>query len=794
MVTKIASTEIFTIGAGLGTLQTTLLRLFLSFHPAWLHLGLETVFNTTINVRDDEVFIQVIIRFIMQRLFADPKILKNRKYAYGSGKLVLTERGREALNCHFLAHTALFCYFVETAKAASIIKPNPRMFTRNSAFKCLDDVFAELSREVLSGGGASLNRAFAKMGFKPTYKQGFIDDYCYSVKSFADLTNGVIIGKIVELVTGCNPGSIMGRLRNPCGDRLRKIGNVKTCLQVATEKGVDVGGIKAESVVAGSKDTLLELLWKLVGVYVSVDDERKLRRASLALTHTNGGLGVKYGAVSADAKGEQLVLHVCKQIGLHLGIEVDQLDDLRDGRVLSGESLFLKVANAAASDLDIPWGLHNSIGLFTVFYLSGLFSIREVHDAAVRIQRSYRSYRFFKTLKILLQDARSGARTSGVYDRSSLLKTYVVSPIGGGGAQISKSNTVKGEEARRALGEVQEKIELDKSMTSHEKEQHGRNIILSDSAVKIQRAFRRHQLRTRSRVQRQQRWAEYKRAATVIQRAFRRHQLRARLRVERQQRWAKYTWAATVIQRAFRRHQLRTRLRVERQQRWAEYTHAATVIQRAFRRHQLRTRLRVERQQRWAEYARAATVIQRAFRRHQLRTRLRVERQQRWAEYKRAATVIQRAFRRHQLRARLRVERQQRWAEYARAATVIQCAFRRHQLRARLRVERQQTWVEYTRAATVIQRAFRRHQLRARLRVEHQQAWVEYTRAATVIQRAFRRHQLRARLRVDRQSRWAEYTRAATVIQVRSTSLLLLTRSSQSTLPLNVSPLLKGTS
>lgn len=35
----------------------------------------------------------------------------------------------------------------------------------------MDDVFAELSREVLSGSGLSLNKAFAKMGFKPSFKQ-----------------------------------------------------------------------------------------------------------------------------------------------------------------------------------------------------------------------------------------------------------------------------------------------------------------------------------------------------------------------------------------------------------------------------------------------------------------------------------------------------------------------------------------------------------------------------------------------------------------------------------------------
>ncbi|WKY06367.1 hypothetical protein Q1695_006511 [Nippostrongylus brasiliensis] len=224
------------------SLQTTLLRLFLSFHPAWLHLGLETVFNTTIEMRSDDVFVQVISRFIAQRLFMDPKILKNKKFAFGSGRPIVTDAGREVLHAHFLYHTALFCYFVEIAKASSIIKHNPRMFTRGSFFKSIDDVFAELSREVLSGTGMSLNKAFAKMGFKPTYKQGFADDYNYSVKTFADLTDGVILSKLVELVTECEPGFIINRLRDPCGDRLRKVGNVKTCLQVAIDKGVDVAG------------------------------------------------------------------------------------------------------------------------------------------------------------------------------------------------------------------------------------------------------------------------------------------------------------------------------------------------------------------------------------------------------------------------------------------------------------------------------------------------------------------------------------------------------------------------
>ncbi|EYC32603.1 hypothetical protein Y032_0003g1685 [Ancylostoma ceylanicum] len=434
-------------------LQTTLLRLFLSFHPAWLHLGLETVFKTEIKIGDGEVFAQVISRFIVQRLFSDPKIMKNRKYAIGCGKLIVTDAGREALHAHFLLYTCWFLYFVETAKATSIIKHNPRMFAKNSAFKCMDDVFAELSREVLSGSGAPMNKVFARMGFKPCFKQGFADDYNYKVTEFADLNDGVILGKLIELVTSCPPGSLISRLRNPGGDRLRKIGNVKVCLQVAAERGVDVGAIKAESIVATNKEAILEVLWKLVGVYVGADEERNLRRASLALADRQGGK-FALGVVPERAAGEEIVLHVCKQIGYQLGIKVDSLNDLRDGQLLAGawrlynvnapdirlypgETLLEKVANAAETDLGVPWGLHHSLGLFAHLYLSRLFSIRELYDAATRIQRAYRSYRLLKAIKNYLSSEEytaermrrvaAGASFSMAGDHS-LMATYTVAP------------------------------------------------------------------------------------------------------------------------------------------------------------------------------------------------------------------------------------------------------------------------------------------------------------------------------------------------------------------------------
>ncbi|CAJ0591981.1 unnamed protein product [Cylicocyclus nassatus] len=138
------------------------------------------------------------------------------------------------------------------------------------------------------------------------------DDYNYTVKDFSDLTDGVILGKIIELVTGCPPGSLISRLRNPGGDRLRKIGNVKVCLQTACDRGVDLGAVKAEAITGANKEAILKVLWRLVGVYVGADEERDLRRASLALAHQNNKFNL--GAVPDDISGEQFVLHICKQI------------------------------------------------------------------------------------------------------------------------------------------------------------------------------------------------------------------------------------------------------------------------------------------------------------------------------------------------------------------------------------------------------------------------------------------------------------------------------------------------
>ncbi|RCN43144.1 hypothetical protein ANCCAN_10881 [Ancylostoma caninum] len=823
-------------------LQTTLLRLFLSFHPAWLHLGLETVFKTEIKIGDGEVFAQVISRFIVQRLFSDPKIMKNKKYAIGCGKLIVTDAGREALHAHFLLYTCWFLYFVEAAKATSVIKHNPRMFAKNSAFKCMDDVFAELSREVLSGSGAPMNKVFARMGFKPCFKQGFADDYNYKVSEFADLTDGVILGKLIELVTSCPPGSLISRLRNPGGDRLRKIGNVKVCLQVAAERGVDVGAIKAESIVATNKEAILEVLWKLVGVYVGADEERNLRRASLALADGQGGK-FALGVVPEGAAGEEIVLHLCKQIGYQLGMKVDSLKDLRDGQLLAGawrlynvnapdirlypgETLLEKVANAAETDLGVPWGLHHSMGLFAHLYLSRLFSIRELYDAATRIQRAYRSYRLLKAIKNYLSSdqynaekmrrAAAGASFSMAGDHS-LMATYTVAPGDNEGSVFVESPTVgestqpldfasqtgienesvnRGDQLRRALSMLRDEIEAGKLRSIEERERRANEALFIHLTVKLQALVRGFLARKRFQALLTERKAEEKanierRAATKIQALVRGFLARKRFQAlleekEAQEKVKTERFAAAKIQKAFRDYQLRKTKRNERNEMLAKVNKAVTIIQSLFRMRQAKKKLKKLREEKAVEEKReferrnaAAITIQSLFRAYLAKKKLEKLKEEKALREKlefdrrtKAAIIIQsyiRMFIARKILNKLKEEKVRHEAVREAAAIVIQTCWRGWIARCKLKEMQEERRLEQERrrrdqAVSTIQRAYRAYRLREEARVMRREKWLQIEKAVVGIQRYVRGMLARKRV-AEMAAERKKYVRSVALVQ-----------------------------
>uniref|UniRef100_A0A8R1DIQ7 Calponin-homology (CH) domain-containing protein n=1 Tax=Caenorhabditis japonica TaxID=281687 RepID=A0A8R1DIQ7_CAEJA len=166
-------------------------------------------------------------------------------------------------------------FLIETAHSQKIISNLTRIFTKSSCFKCLDDMASDLTKEMLSGSSASLKKAFAKIGFTPSYKQSFVENYDYEAKGFEDFSDGLILAKLIETIGEMEHGQLLLKLRDPAGDRIRKINNVKTVFAAMNEMGISTENATPACVVGGKKEAILSILWALIGVRVA--KEKKIR-------------------------------------------------------------------------------------------------------------------------------------------------------------------------------------------------------------------------------------------------------------------------------------------------------------------------------------------------------------------------------------------------------------------------------------------------------------------------------------------------------------------------------------
>ncbi|EFP01025.1 CRE-ASPM-1 protein [Caenorhabditis remanei] len=386
-------------------LQTTLLRTFLSFHPAWLKCALEAIFNAKIDAQP-KYMIRALSQFLIERVFSNPAMLKNKKFAQGSGKPIITKAGREALHHHFLEVSMKLMFLIEAAYTHNVIPNLTRIFTKSSQFKSLDDMFSELTKELLTGSSLTFRKAFGKIGFIPSYKQSFIDNYDYQAKGkFEDFSDGLILAKLTETVGEMPHGKLLLKLRDPAGDRIRKVNNVKVVLQEMSALGISTEDVTANAIVGGKKEAILAILWAIVGVRVA--KERKIR----VTRSTDNAEGMttpkkRRSAVHDDMSCE--VLSACKAFGRDLDIEVLDLDTLTDGLLLDkiwtvyapngmsiqvypGETLWEKIVSMAELELGIPRGLDQNVPLFVKMFLERTQMVR-MYEKAAKIQKMWRCY------------------------------------------------------------------------------------------------------------------------------------------------------------------------------------------------------------------------------------------------------------------------------------------------------------------------------------------------------------------------------------------------------------------
>ncbi|GMS96010.1 hypothetical protein PENTCL1PPCAC_18185 [Pristionchus entomophagus] len=396
--------------------QTSILSLLFSLHPFWLFIGVETICaefsdhdTWSLDGRlpfSSSSFAPATVRFIHDNILANAKLMAKKKFAIGTVKKLVTEKGREVLHKHCITCILNMAVLLEYAKNSYLFENTPGLFVKNSEIKTVTDFCTELSRLVLSASGTPLNKAFDKSSFRRTYRQSFLEEYQYAMKSMRDMADGIILGRLIELLTDSSPLSIIGNMRNPQGDRIRKKGNVEKALSAAAEAGIDVDGISIDQILSAHRESCLDLMWRLVGVYVKKKAEQEpLRRESLCLdggtdTEEDGDdtvMGAPLGGMAESAYA------VYQQLAFQFGLSLSKWADLEDGLLLSsiwqhynsnapdirfydGDNLFEKVANGAESDLGIPLALtalrdERQLGLFAHMFLSRLISYKRLRDS-----------------------------------------------------------------------------------------------------------------------------------------------------------------------------------------------------------------------------------------------------------------------------------------------------------------------------------------------------------------------------------------------------------------------------
>uniref|UniRef100_A0A1I7UJ21 Calponin-homology (CH) domain-containing protein n=1 Tax=Caenorhabditis tropicalis TaxID=1561998 RepID=A0A1I7UJ21_9PELO len=380
------------------TVQTTLLRIFLSFNPKLLKVVLEAIFNTEIGAP----LIRNISQILIDRVFSNPVMLKNKKFAQGSGVPIITAAGREALHNHFLESSMKMMFLVESTYSHRLIPSVTRVFTKSSQFKSLTEMCNELTRELLAGSSQDFAKAFSSIGFKPTYVQSFVENHNYEAKGFEDFSDGLILAKLIETVGELPHGQILYKLRDPAGDRIRKIKNVETVLKEMTAIGIPTEDVTPAAIVGGKKEAIVSLLWSIVGVRVAKEKRERYQRP-LVDDLTTPKKKKRQSGVHDDMSTE--VLTSLKSYCRVLQMEVFDLDSIQNGCVLeqiwlrfipnappiesySGVTSWERIVTFSEMELQIPRGLDQNVALFVKTFLERVEMIRKHEESDHVVRKS----------------------------------------------------------------------------------------------------------------------------------------------------------------------------------------------------------------------------------------------------------------------------------------------------------------------------------------------------------------------------------------------------------------------
>ncbi|KAF5302457.1 hypothetical protein FQR65_LT08547 [Abscondita terminalis] len=236
-------------------LQCIIMELLLSYNPLWLRIGLETIYNTRLDLSSNSDF-KGLSNFLMQHFFKDPALLQKyktihtRKYTLGIKNFILKK---------FLS----LVYFLDFAKCNGLIGHDPCLFRRKAVVKESREIILVFSRELLSSVG-DVTRILRYMGFEVNHKQTYIQEFDYSVVHLGvDLRDGVRLTKVMEIILMKN--NLTDKLRVPAVSRLQKIHNMKLVFEALLDANFEIiGDIGPKDIVDGHHEKTLSFLWQII--------------------------------------------------------------------------------------------------------------------------------------------------------------------------------------------------------------------------------------------------------------------------------------------------------------------------------------------------------------------------------------------------------------------------------------------------------------------------------------------------------------------------------------------------
>lgn len=240
--------------------------------------------------------------------------------------------------------------FLDHAKEANLLESTPRLFCKDAGVKSTRDVLLSVSRDFLAGQGdvcKHLHRAGLKKSTQ-WYKQEPTDELEFNINNLAvDLRDGVILGRLTEILTRSAFKSTLSKLRLPSSSRLRWLHNVNVSLARLRHTGVPLhADLAAHHVVDGHRDKVLQLLWTVIAhcslAHLLNPDkvEKEIRRIERQRSITKMGAVILSKTSMSPASSQTteeklclLLLRWCQVICAQFGLEVHNMTvDFADGR------------------------------------------------------------------------------------------------------------------------------------------------------------------------------------------------------------------------------------------------------------------------------------------------------------------------------------------------------------------------------------------------------------------------------------------------------------------------------